>query len=206
MLKLNDISFSYNKNDRIIDHFNLEIQDGEILAIQGKSGCGKSTVLRIIAGLEKISNGTIYLDGMDITNKPSHLRNVGYVFQNHALFPHLTIRKNIEFGLSNMNKIERNGIVLDFCEKLEITSLLDRYPHEISGGQKQRVALARTLVTRPKVILLDEPFTALDQELKDTVRRDIYDVLKKEKITTILVTHDPADALAFNSRIIRMQN
>lgn len=204
MLKLNNITFSYDYNVPILTDFSLQVDEGEILAIQGKSGSGKSTILRVIAGLEKVKSGNIILDGVNINDLEVSKRGVGYVFQNHALFPHLTIRQNIEFGISTLKKSYRQHLVNDVVKLLEIEPLLNRYPHEISGGQKQRVAIARSLVTKPKVLLLDEPFTALDQELKESVRLDIYHVLKEYQITTILVTHDINDAYALNARVITL--
>ncbi len=198
MLKLNNISFEYDKKTKILNDFNLEVFEGEIVSIKGKSGLGKSTILRLIAGLEKPNVGTIVLEGEDITKKPTHKRSIGYVFQNHALFPHLTVRKNIEYGLKT-NKKEQ---VAEIAKVVDIEGLLERYPHEISGGQKQRVAIARSLVTNPKILLMDEPFTGLDEELKNTVRKDIHKILTKLKITTILVTHDIQDAINLNARLI----
>lgn len=205
MLKLNNITFAYDHNVPILTDFSLQVDEGEILAIQGKSGSGKSTILRLIAGLEKIRSGDIILDGVNINDLEVSQRGVGYVFQNHALFPHLTIKQNIEFGISTLKKSYRQQTVNNVVKLLEIKSLLNRYPHEISGGQKQRVAIARSLVTKPKILLLDEPFTALDQALKESVRKDIYQVLREYQITTILVTHDINDAYALNARVMTLQ-
>jgi ABC-type Fe3+/spermidine/putrescine transport system ATPase subunit len=205
VLKLNNITFAYDHNVPILTDFSLQVDEGEILAIQGKSGSGKSTILRLIAGLEKIRSGDIILDGVNINDLEVSQRGVGYVFQNHALFPHLTIKQNIEFGISTLKKSYRQQTVNNVVKLLEIKSLLNRYPHEISGGQKQRVAIARSLVTKPKILLLDEPFTALDQALKESVRKDIYQVLREYQITTILVTHDINDAYALNARVMTLQ-
>ncbi|MCF7925295.1 MAG: ABC transporter ATP-binding protein [Candidatus Izimaplasma sp.] len=204
MIKLNDIYFSYDTSTPVLTDFNLTVSPGEIIAIQGKSGSGKSTILRLIAGLEKIQLGNIYLDDKLINTAPVNKRSVGYVFQNNALFPHLTIQKNIEYGLFNLTRQVRKKAVLDVAKKVDILELLQRYPHEISGGQKQRVAIARTLVTQPKVLLLDEPFSALDTELKATIQSDIKQLLDDLKITTILVTHDIKDAMALNARIVHL--
>ena len=204
MLELNNVAFSYEKDAIVVDDFSMFVKKGEIVAIQGRSGSGKSTILRLIAGLEDAQQGNIFVDGIEVNHIPTNKRNVGYVFQNHALFPHLTIRKNIEFGLFELSKSEKTEIVLDVAKKVEILDLLDRYPHEISGGQKQRVAIARSLVRKPKVLLLDEPFTAMDQELKDNVRKDMLHILKQFDITTVLVTHDKEDATALEARIIKI--
>ena len=204
MIKLNNVTFEYDKQTPVLKDFNLTVEKGEIVAIQGKSGLGKSTILRLIAGLEKVNNGKIYINDICINDVPTNKRQVGYVFQNHALFPHLTVGKNIQYGLFNKSSIERKQLVEEVSKKVNIFELLGRYPHEISGGQKQRVAIARSLVTKPKVLLLDEPFTGLDQELKSKIRTDIREILKTFNITTILVTHDIEDAKALGARIIHI--
>jgi len=204
MIKLDNVTFEYDKQTPVLKDFNLTVEKGEIVAIQGKSGLGKSTILRLIAGLEKVNNGKIYINDICINDVPTNKRQVGYVFQNHALFPHLTVGKNIQYGLFNKSSIERKQLVEEVSKKVNINELLDRYPHEISGGQKQRVAIARSLVTKPKVLLLDEPFTGLDQELKSKIRTDIREILKTFNITTILVTHDIEDAKALGARIIHI--
>jgi len=202
MIKLKNISFKYDKQTPVLKDFNLSIKEGEMVAIQGKSGLGKSTILRLIAGLEKVDSGKIYLDEKCINDLPTNQRNVGYVFQNHALFPHLTIRKNIAYGLFKFSASKRKELVEEVSRKLSIQELLDRYPHEISGGQKQRVAIARSLVTKPKVLLLDEPFTGLDPDLKKQIRIDIKKILSSSNITSVLVTHDIEDAKALGARIV----
>lgn len=204
MITLNNITFSYDLQTQVLENFHLNIKPGEIVAIQGKSGQGKSTILRIIAGLEQPISGEVLIDGENVSNIPTNKRRVGFVFQNHALFPHLTIRKNIEYGLYAFSKQEKTDLVNEISEKVEIKDLLERYPHEISGGQKQRVAIARSLVLKPSVLLLDEPFTALDQELKDAIRKDIKKILEMFEITTLLVTHDIEDAKALNARVINL--
>lgn len=202
MISLKNITFEYDKKTPVLNGFDLEVNKGEVVAILGKSGLGKSTILRIIAGLEKADSGQVYLDGIEISNVPTNKRHVGYVFQNHALFPHLTVRKNVEFGLSS--KDDKNKLVQEICAKVDICELLERYPHEISGGQKQRVAIARSLITKPKVLLLDEPFNGLDQELKETIRNDIKEILNTFNITTILVTHDIEDAKALGAKVVKL--
>jgi ABC-type Fe3+/spermidine/putrescine transport system ATPase subunit len=202
VLKLSNIHFSYDQKNPILTNYNLAAQKGEIIAILGKSGSGKSTILRLIAGLETQQDGDILIDDQLVNKVSTAKRQVGFVFQNHALFPHLTVRKNIAYGLFTSSKEEQQKQIEEVAKKVEITALLDRYPHEISGGQKQRVAIARSLVTKPKILLLDEPFTALDQELKQTIRKDIFRILKQFQITTVLVTHDKEDAVALEARII----
>lgn len=203
MLELNNIDFSYGKT-QVLKSYSMFVNQGEIISIKGPSGSGKSTILRLIAGLEKVGHGEIIFDGMSITNKPSYKRNFGYVFQDFALFPNMNVRNNIKFGISHLKKSERDLLINEYSKMLDIELLLERYPHELSGGQKQRVALARTLVTKPDVLLLDEPFSALDQDLKANVRLFLLSVLKKLNLTTILVTHDIEDATVMCSRIISL--
>lgn len=204
MLSLEKISFSYNKTTKVLENFSLNVSKGEVIAIKGPSGCGKSTILRLIAGLEPIQEGEIKLEDKDITKTPTNKRPIGFVFQSLAIFPHLSVRKNIEFGLQNITKIMKNELVNDIAEKVDISEILDRYPHQISGGQKQRVAIARSLIVKPKILLLDEPFTALDEDLKESVRKDIKRILDIFNITTILVTHDSNDAVALGARVINL--
>ena len=204
MLKLKNIKFSYDGKNNILDDFNLSIKEGEIIAIKGASGCGKSTILRLIAGLERHQEGDIYLKDILINDLPTNKRNVGFVFQSLALFPHLTLYKNIEFGLHNIPRAKRDGLIKEIAKKVEITQILNRYPNEISGGQKQRAAIARSLVVKPDILLLDEPFTALDEDLKETVRADIKAILQAFNITTILVTHDIKDAQSLDAKVIEL--
>lgn len=204
MVKLENINFSYDGNSTILHNFNLSVKKGEIVAIKGASGSGKSTILRIIAGLESQQQGNVFINDKLINNIPTNKRNTGFVFQSLALFPHLTVKQNIEFGLHQQSKQKKNILVNDIAQKVEIFDILDRYPHQISGGQKQRVAIARSLIIKPLVLLLDEPFTALDEDLKDIVRQDIKRILNEFQITTILVTHDKKDAIALGARIIEL--
>ena len=202
MIELKNITFEYNKKTRVLNNFNLRAENGEIVAIKGRSGQGKSTILRIISGLEKAQQGDVFVNDEVITHIPTNKRPIGYVFQNQALFPHLTVRKNIAYGLKD--EINKHELIEEIASKVDIVELLDRYPHEISGGQKQRVAIARSLITKPEVLLLDEPFTALDVELKQVIRKDVYNILRKFNITTILVTHDIEDAKALHARMIEL--
>lgn len=201
MLKLNNIDFNYG-NTEVLNNFSINVKRGERVAIKGPSGCGKSTVLRIIAGLEKVKKGQVIFNGNDITNVPSFKRNFGFVFQEFALFPFLKVKDNIKFGISHLKKKEIEILISEYSRMLNLEDLLNRYPHELSGGQKQRVALARTLVTKPEILLLDEPFSALDQDLKEGVRIYLLEVLKELKITTIIVTHDSEDANVLCNRTI----
>jgi len=201
MLRINNLSFAYDK-DLIIEGFNLEVLEGEIVALKGKSGSGKSTILRLIANLEKAKTGEILIDGSKHVNINYKDRMIGYLFQDYALFPHMTVQKNIEFGISHLSKGDQKALIKEYSKLLEIENLLSRYPHEISGGQKQRVALARTLVTKPKILLLDEPMSALDTDLKDVLRLFLRKVLKELNITTIVVTHDKEDVEVICDRAI----
>lgn len=201
MLKLNNISFGYTK-ELIINNFSLEIKKGERVAIQGRSGSGKSTILRIIAGLEKPRKGTIYLDDEIINDTPTFKRNIGYVFQDFSLFPHMKIKENILYGMNNKKSDSNKEFFNRLIKMFKIEELLHKYPHQISGGEQQRVAIARSLATKPKLLLLDESFSALDTELKDSVRTDVLNALKEFNITTILVTHDVDDASVLCNRTI----
>ncbi len=202
MLKLENIKFKYdNSNELILEGFNLELAEGETLAILGASGCGKSTILRIIAGLEIPQKGSVYINGVDVSKVPTEKRNVGFVFQEYALFPHMTVYDNINYGLNskgNKKKIE------DVAKLVGISEYLKRYPHELSGGQRQRVALARSIAYQPNILLLDEPFSNLDTELKDQIRNDLKNILNKTNITTILVTHDKDDANVLADKILSL--
>lgn len=202
MLEIKNLSFSYNKTTEVLNNFDLEVNKGDVVAIKGPSGCGKSTILRLIAGLEKIQSGSIFVENQLINDVPTHKRNIGFVFQSLAVFPHLTVFDNIAFGLKNKSKKEKEELVNEIAVKVEVVEILHRYPHEISGGQKQRVAIARSLILRPNILLLDEPFTALDEELKQSVRKDIKRILDTFKITTVLVTHDIKDAIGLDAKVI----
>jgi len=204
MLKLESIKFKYdNSNEQILDGFNLELAEGETLAILGASGCGKSTILRIIAGLEIPQEGSVYINDVDVSKVPTEKRNVGFVFQEYALFPHMTVYENINYGLNskgNKKKIE------EVAKLVGITEYLKRYPHELSGGQRQRVALARSIAYQPNILLLDEPFSNLDTELKDQIRNDLKNILNKTNITTILVTHDKDDAEVLADKVLSLSD
>ena len=203
MLKIDNISFGYDDN-LIVKNFSLEVEKGECIGIKGNSGSGKSTILRLIAGLEKIKSGNIIIDGMDVTDTPAFNRNIGYVFQSFALFPHLTVKQNILFGINHLSRNEKQKKLDYVTDMLEISEYINRYPHELSGGQKQRTAIARTLVTEPKLLLLDEPFSSLDSEVKEKIRLEIKNILNKVGITTILVTHDIEDSNVICDRIVEI--
>ncbi|AFK21872.1 ABC transporter ATP-binding protein [Pyrococcus sp. ST04] len=190
-------------NFTALDNVNLEIKDGEFMALLGPSGSGKSTLLYTIAGIYKPTSGRVYFDEKDVTELPPKERNVGLVFQNWALYPHMTVYKNIAFPLE-LRKVPREEIerkVRDVAKMLHIEKLLDRYPWQLSGGQQQRVAIARALVKEPDVLLLDEPLSNLDALLRLEVRAELKRLQKDLGITAVYVTHDQAEALAMADRI-----
>jgi spermidine/putrescine ABC transporter ATP-binding subunit len=188
---------------QVLRGVSLSITEGELFFILGASGCGKSTLLRIIAGLETPDSGRIFLDGDDVTTLPAHKRGIGMVFQQYALWPHMTVAQNVSLGLEirRIPTAERKKRVDESLEIVRMTGLGDRYPHEISGGQQQRVALARALAIQPKILLLDEPLSNLDARLRDEIREELKAIHQELKLTMIYVTHDQEDALTLASRI-----
>ncbi|AEH51532.1 ABC transporter ATP-binding protein [Pseudothermotoga thermarum] len=186
-----------------VDHLTISVAKGEFIALLGPSGCGKTTTLRLIAGLEKPTEGKIFLDGQDITNVHPRERDVAMVFQDYALYPHMTLFENIAYPLK-LRKVPRKTIeekVLEVATRLGIKDLLSRRPGQVSGGQQQRAAVARALVYRPKIFLFDEPLSNLDAKLRLEARAFLQHLCKEEKITTIYVTHDQAEAMAMADRI-----
>jgi ABC-type sugar transport system ATPase subunit len=184
--------------------FTLEVADGELITVLGPSGCGKSTLLRLTAGLEPPSSGTIALDGARIDHLPPDARDVAMVFQSYALYPHMTVRRNVEFPLRmrRLGRAERQRRVEEVTTLLELTPFLDRRPAELSGGQRQRVALARALVRRPKLFLLDEPLSNVDARLRASVRQYIRDMQRRLRVTTLYVTHDQVEAMTLGHRVV----
>ena len=189
-----------------VDDLSIAIGQGELVSLLGPSGCGKTTTLRSIAGFVEPDAGQILFDGVDITSLPPERRNIGMVFQNYALFPHMTVRQNLRFGLE-MRRVARNEMAERIDAVLDIVQLAgleDRYPRELSGGQQQRVALARGLVIEPAVLLLDEPLANLDAKLREEMRFFIRSLQKRVGITTVYVTHDQAEAMVISDRIVVM--
>ncbi len=186
----------------------LTIRDGALHFILGPSGCGKTTTLRMIAGLEGVSGGKIFFGSRDVTDLPASERNIGMVFQNYALWPHMTVRANIEYGLKlrKLSKAELRGRFDESIEMTKLTGLLDRYPSQLSGGQQQRVALARSLSTRPDLLLLDEPLSNLDAKLRWEMRQNIAEIHRQSAITMIYVTHDQKEALSMGTHITVMHD
>ena len=195
--------------------FKLDVNftaDREVTVILGPSGSGKSTILNCIAGVAKPDNGRIamdndvYFDSEEGYILPIHRRRVGYVFQSYALFPHINVFKNIQYGLNNYKEAGTNDEVYRFAEAFKIEKLLKKYPYQLSGGEKQRVALARSLIIRPKVLLLDEPFAALDKRTKQILYNEFLEIKKKWNIPILMITHDEGEAQYLGDRIIRISN
>ena len=204
-LELENISKYFGRN-LAVDHVNLAVEHGEFLTLLGPSGCGKTTILRMVAGFEVPTEGYILLDGEDITQRAASKRPMGMVFQSYALFPHMTAEQNIAFGM-NIKHVPRETIRKRCAELLELVGLGDKgrsYPHQLSGGQQQRVALARALAVEPKVLLLDEPLSALDAKVRISLRNEIRRIQQQLKMTAIYVTHDQEEALAISDRIAVM--
>ena len=189
----------------VVDHLDFSVEEGEIFALLGPSGCGKTTTLRLIAGFERADAGSVRLDGRIVESTDTHVppdeRGVGLVFQNQALFPHLSVEANVGFGLDGWSQERRDHRVREVLEMVGLKGLGHRNPHELSGGQQQRVAVARALAPRPRVILLDEPFSNLDAVLRQAVREDVRDLLKDAGTTAVMVTHDQEEALSFADRL-----
>jgi ABC-type Fe3+/spermidine/putrescine transport system ATPase subunit len=189
-----------------VDRVNADIADGEFITLLGPSGCGKTTTLRMVAGLVDPTSGEIRFDGQTVTHVPTHKRNVGLAFQSHALFPHLSVARNIAFGLEvkGTPKSEIQERVGEMLRLIELSEYADRMPSQLSGGQQQRVALARMLATDPRVLLFDEPLSALDRNLRDTLKYSILDLQRRTQKTAIYVTHDQSEAFAISDRIFVM--
>jgi len=192
-----------------VNDVSLDISAGEVVSLVGHSGCGKSTLLRIIAGVETRDSGSVSLAGTVVDGDKGFVeperRNVGFVFQDYALFPHLSVCDNILFGLKNRSRREASAILSDVLKRIGIEHLKHRFPHTLSGGEQQRVALARALAPNPSVILLDEPFSNLDQGLRERVRDETLSVLRASGTTVIMVTHDPEEALSSGDRVVLMR-
>lgn len=194
----------YDNKNVVIDNIDLEIKDKEFIVLVGASGCGKSTILRMIAGLEAISGGEILIGDKKVNNIPPKDRDIAFVFQSYALYPHMTVRENIAFGLK-MRKVDKATIekkVQEAAEILDLTPYLDRKPKQLSGGQRQRVALGRAIVRNPKVFLMDEPLSNLDAKLRVQMRAEIKKLHEKLQTTFIYVTHDQTEALTMGDRIV----
>jgi multiple sugar transport system ATP-binding protein len=197
----------YEDGFEAVQGLNLEINDGEFLVLLGPSGCGKSTTLRMLAGLEEVTDGEILIDGVKVNHLPAGARGLGMVFQSYALYPHMSVRDNLTFGLrmvkgeTRLSDEEMNERVDETASMLELVEHLDKKPKELSGGQRQRVALGRALIRRPKVLLMDEPLSNLDAELRHQMRTEIRRLHDELGTTTIYVTHDQIEAMTLADRV-----
>ena len=205
-LKLQHLDKIYDNNVQAVYDFNLDVKDGELIVLVGPSGCGKSTTLRMVAGIEDITSGKLIIDGRDVTQTPAKDRDIAMVFQNYALYGHMTVYENMAFSLMlrKENKNEIHQKVLAAAEILDLTSQLNKKPNQLSGGQRQRVAMGRAIVRTPKVFLFDEPLSNLDAKLRSSTRREILLLHKRLKATMLYVTHDQTEALTLADRIVCM--
>lgn len=204
LLELKNIQCQYQQQT-VVDSFSLNIKQGGMVCLLGPSGCGKTTLLRAIAGFEPITQGEIILSGKTISKPgqslPPEKRKLGMVFQDYALFPHMDIQNNVAFSLRNLSKVDKQKVASEMLELVGLEGLRARYPHELSGGQQQRVALARALANKPHILLMDEPFSNLDVELRERLGMEVKEILKDQGITGILVTHDQHEAFALADQI-----
>ncbi len=210
-LELHDVSHAYDKV-KAVDRVSIHVNEGEVVCLLGPSGCGKSTVLRLAAGLETLQQGRISMRGATMaggvahqTVPPEH-RGVGLVFQDFALFPHLSVARNVGFGLTELAAEAREKRIADVLDQVDMSDYAQAFPHTLSGGQQQRIALARALAPHPSVLLLDEPFSGLDARLREQIRDETLHVLKRSKAATMMVTHDPEEAMFMADRIYLMQS
>jgi putative spermidine/putrescine transport system ATP-binding protein len=204
-LELTNLEKTFGSN-RVVKDFNLGIEEGEFISLLGPSGCGKTTVLRMVAGFETPTSGSIQINGQDVSNQRTSQRAIGMMFQAYALFPNMTVADNVAFGLKvkGVPRDERESRVTEMLRLIGLPDLAKRYPFQLSGGQQQRVALARALAPRPKVLLLDEPLSALDAKVRVSLRNEIRDIQRELGITTIFVTHDQEEAMSISDRIVVM--
>ena len=205
LLQIHDVHSAYQQL-QVLKGINLSLEAGELCALLGPSGCGKTTLLRCIAGFQTISQGSITLNQQRINEQAAAERGIGFVFQDYALFPHLSVAENIAYGLHKQAPQKIQQRVKDLLHLIELSACAQRYPHELSGGQQQRVALARALALEPKLLLLDEPFSNLDTELRKSLSLSVRDILKLAGLAAILVTHDQTEAFAFGDKVGILNN
>ncbi|TGD20452.1 ABC transporter ATP-binding protein [Levilactobacillus suantsaiihabitans] len=201
---LHEITLAYDRQPALLDHFSCTLPDGKLVALLGPSGSGKSTILNLLAGLLTPQAGQIFFDQTDVTTYDSRQRNIGMVFQDYALYPHLTVRDNIAFPLkmARFKKAARYQRVAELADLVQLTDQLGKFPQELSGGQQQRVAIARALAKHPALLLLDEPLSSLDTALREELRTVIHHIQRQTGVTTLLVTHDQEDALQIADEIM----
>lgn len=202
-LTLDDIFHQYAGAAPAVDHITLEVAAGELVALLGPSGCGKTTLLRIIGGFQPQTSGKVVIGGKLVDHLPAHHRDIGIVFQNYALFPHLSVAENIAYGLDarRVPRARRKPRIDEMLDMIQLCHLADRYPRQLSGGQQQRVALARALAVEPRILLLDEPFSALDKSLRMDMQIEIKRLQRQSGVTCVMVTHDQEEALSMADRV-----
>ncbi len=209
-LIISNLSLTFESKNKVLSNINFHIDDSEIGCILGPSGCGKTSLLRAIAGFESVSSGSILKDGVCITNSventPVSNRNMGMVFQDYALFPNMNVKSNIAFGLKNSTELEKDNRVNYLLDLVNLVDCKNKYPHELSGGEQQRIALARALAPSPDIILMDEPFSNIDQDIKEELVSDVRLLLKELAITSIIVTHDQNEAFNLADKVAIMNN
>ena len=208
MLRIKSLSHRYENENLVIDDLSLEVNKGEIISILGPSGCGKTSLLRIVAGLEKPLKGEIKIDEKIVFNQTINIspekRNLGLVVEDKALFPHLSVYKNIIFGIRKNE--QQKQLAEEFLNLFKIERLKDKFPHEISSGEQQRTALARAIITNPDILLLDEPFSALDKELKNELHEETKKIFIEKNLTVLLVTHDESESSFFSNRVFKFKD
>ena len=209
-LIISNLSLTFESKNKVLSNINFHINDSEIGCILGPSGCGKTSLLRAIAGFESVSSGSILKDGVCITNSventPVSNRNMGMVFQDYALFPNMDVKSNIAFGLKNSTELEKDNRVNYLLDLVNLVDCKNKYPHELSGGEQQRIALVRALAPSPDIILMDEPFSNIDQDIKEELVSDVRLLLKELAITSIIVTHDQNEAFNLADKVAIMNN
>ncbi len=205
-VKIENLSHKIQKKN-ILNNINLELKKDKIACLLGPSGSGKTTLLKLIAGLEKVQEGKIFLNNVEVSSSKKHLktekRKIGFLFQDYALFPHLTVEENIKYPINFKNS---NYTIEDIIDLIKLPNSLNKYPHELSGGEQQRVALARSIIAQPDLLLLDEPFSSLDLNLREEVRDDTLHFLQKSNVSSIIVTHDPFEAMFISNQISIINN
>lgn len=208
LLTVKNLTKSFDENGPVVDHLDFTVREHEIFALLGPSGCGKTTCLRLIAGFERADEGEVLIEDTILESPDNHTapqdRGIGFVFQDYALFPHLSVIENVAFGLTHIPKYKRKVFAEEVLCRTGMGDYKDRNPGELSGGQQQRVALARAIAPKPKLVLLDEPFSNLDAILRDSTRKEVRSILKKAGMSALLVTHDQEEALSFADRIAVM--